>query len=70
MLFNKFGREIQVIDIGDIYRQVLEAKIRHLKNVRTRYLDYIIKMKQPTDSVLVNAVVAEKMYKQSERERM
>ena len=66
---NKFGREIQVINIGDIYRQLQEAKIRHLKNVRMRYLDYVIKMANPKDRVISNAILAERMYKQSQKER-
>lgn len=37
---NKFGREIQVIDLGDIYRQVQEANVRHLRAVRDRYKKY------------------------------
>ena len=64
---NKFGREIQVIDLGDIYRQVQEAKVRHLKNVRMRYLEYVIKMKNPSDRVIANAILAERMYKRNER---
>ena len=47
-----------------------DAKIRHLKNVRTRYLDYIIKMKNPSDRVIGNAILAEKQYKQAQKERM
>ena len=65
---NKFGNEIKVIDLGDIYRQLKEAKIRHLRNVRMRYLDYVIKMKEPSDRVIGNAILAEKLLKQSERE--
>lgn len=65
---NKFGREIEVIDLGDIYRQVKEAKIRHLKNVRMRYLDYVIKMKNPSDRVVSNAIMAEYLLKQARKE--
>jgi len=69
-LFNKFGNEIKVIDLGAIYKQVVDAKIRHLKNVRMRYLDYVIKMKDPSDRVISNAILAEKQYKQAQKERM
>ena len=65
---NKFGREIKVIDLGDIYRQVQEAKIRHLKNIRMRYLEYMIKMKNPSDRVISDAVKAEYMLKQAKKE--
>ena len=67
-MINKFGREIKVIDLGDIYRQVQEAKLRHLKAVRMRYLDYVIKMKSPGDRVLSNAIMAEYLYKQAKKE--
>ena len=65
---NKFGREVKVIDLGTIYKDVIDAEIRHLKNVRLRYLDYVIKMNSPSDRVIINAILAEKIYKQARKE--
>ena len=66
---NKFGNEIKVIDCDRLFqeKELQQAKIRHLKAVRMRYLDYVIKMKSPSDRVLVNAILAERMLKKNER---
>ena len=37
---NKFGNEIQVIDLEDVCKQVQEANVRHLRAVRDRYRKY------------------------------
>lgn len=37
---NKFGREIKIIDVADIFKQVQEANVRHLRAVRDRYRKY------------------------------
>ena len=37
---NKFGKEIEIIDLGDIYKQVQEANVRHLQHLRDRYRKY------------------------------
>jgi len=69
MLINKFGNEVKIIDCEKLVAEdeLKQAKIRHLKAVRMRYLDYVIKMKSPSDRVLVNAILAERMLKQNER---
>lgn len=68
---NKYGRKIKIVDCEklDKYNELREAKIRHLKNVRMRYLDYVIKMDNPKDMVISNAILAERMYKQAQKER-
>lgn len=39
-MLNKFGREIKVIDLADVCKQVQEANVRHLRAVRDRYRKY------------------------------
>ena len=39
-MMNKFGREVKVIDVADIFKQVQEANVRHLRAVRDRYRKY------------------------------
>ena len=65
-MINKYGREIKVIDCDKLFQEMKQAKIRHLKAVRIRYLDYVIKMKNPSDRVITNAILAERMLKQNE----
>lgn len=69
-MINKFGNEIKIIDCEKLVAEdeLKQAKIRHLKAVRMRYLDYVIKMKNPSDRVLANAILAEKIYKQARKE--
>lgn len=49
---NKFGNEIKVIDLGDIYKQVQEANVRHLRAVRDRYRKYHNNNRVSGDSTL------------------
>jgi len=49
---NKFGHEIKVIDLGDIYQQLQEARVRHLRNVRDRFRKYREHGKASGDSTL------------------
>ena len=49
---NKFGNEIKIIDLGDIYKQVQEANVRHLQKVRDRYRKYHQSGKANEDSTL------------------
>lgn len=72
MLINNFGNEVKIIDcrkLVDEDDQLREAKIRHLRNVRMRYLDYVIKMKTPSKSTVNHMLSMEKLYKQTKNER-
>ena len=51
-MINKFGDEIKVYDLGDIYRQLNEARVRHLRNVRDRFRKYREYGKSTGDSTL------------------
>ena len=67
---NKYGNEVKVIDCEKLVaeEELKRAKIRHLKAVRMRYLDYVIKMKKPSDRVINGMIKIEQLYKKSERE--
>lgn len=69
-MINKFGNEVKVIDCEKLVveDELKRAKIRHLKAVRMRYLDYVIKMKKPSDRVINGMIKIEQLYKKSERE--
>lgn len=49
---NKFGNEIKVIDLADVYKQVQEANVRHLRAVRDRYRKYHKQQKVSGDGAL------------------
>lgn len=52
MTLNRFGNEIKIIDLGDIYKQVQEANVRHLQRVRDRWRKYHKQGKVNADGAL------------------
>ena len=51
-MINKFGNEVQVINLADIYKQVQEANVRHLRAVRDRWRKYHSQGKVSGDGML------------------
>ena len=51
-MLNKFGNEVQVIDLEDICKQVQEANVRHLRAVRDRWRKYHKQEKVSGDGAL------------------
>ena len=70
-MINKFGNEIKVIDCEKLVAEgeLKQAKIRHLKNVRMRYLDYVIKRQKNDNRVSYNMLLAERLYFNAKNER-
>ena len=69
VLKNKFGNVIKITDCRklDKYMELREAKLRHLKAVRDRYMMYVIDMPKEDDRVVANMIKAEVLYKQMKR---
>lgn len=70
-MLNKFGNEIKIIDCEKLFEdeELRQAKIRHLKAVRMRYLDYVIKMPKHSDREVNGLIKAEYLLKQATNER-
>ena len=66
---NKYGNVIKITDCRklDKYNELREAKLRHLKAVRDRYMMYVIDMPVEEDRVVANMVKAEMLYKEAKR---
>lgn len=58
---NKFGQDIRIVNIRDVYNQLVEAKVRHLKNQRDRYRKYITQMPNSNRTVKNNTLMAEQL---------
>lgn len=52
------------------FLELKEAKLRHLINIRNRYIDYALKGKKPTKRTVNGIVNIERLYNKLNQERM